>query len=302
VALIEGLNRRKLPYAIDVFGFSEEEGVRYGIPFIGSRAVVSGLDAEEVQLIGPALREFGLDPAGIPDALLSPDVAGYLELHIEQGPVLEHLNLPLGIATAIAGQSRFKVEFCGKANHAGTTPMHLRCDAVSCAAEWVLAVEEHALNTPGLVATVGRFQVDPGATNVIAGTVRASLDVRHESDDVRCRTVQKILQQAEAIATKRGLRAISELRLDQRAVAMDGPLTDLLEEAVRDAGFPAHRMVSGAGHDAMIMARRFPSALLFVRSPGGISHHPDETVYAADVEAALASGARFLQALESRYA
>jgi allantoate deiminase len=212
--------------------------------------------------------------------------------------LLEGLNLPLGIVEAIAGQSRLDLVFEGRANHAGTTPMTLRRDALVCASEWIGAVEGEALATSGLVATVGQLHVSPGAGNVIAGTARASLDVRHVSDETRRDALAHILDRATTIAARRGLSVSWTQRLDQSAVAMDASLVTLLDRAVCDAGFAVHHMVSGAGHDAMIIARRIPSAMLFLRSPGGISHHPDESVLEGDVEATIETGMRFLANME----
>jgi allantoate deiminase len=243
-----------------------------------------------------------LDPTRINGAQASDDAFGYLEFHIEQGPVLESLNLPLGVVEAISGQSRLDVHFEGKANHAGTTPMNLRQDALAGAAEWITIVERDARAIPGAVATVGRMNLSTAATNVVPGSATASLDVRHVDDTVRNDLVARLLRCAEQIATGRCLKVTWEQRLDQPAVAMDFELTQILERAVASAGRPVHRMASGAGHDAMIVARRMPAAMLFLRSPGGISHHPDESVLAEDVEAALEVGMKFLQLLERRHA
>jgi allantoate deiminase len=302
VALLENLAGRALPYAIELIGFSEEEGVRFGVPFIGSRATVGSLDASLIERISSAIRDFGLDPARIPEARLPANVAGYLEFHIEQGPVLEHLGLPLGIVESIVGQSRLMLHFEGQANHAGTTPMALRHDALAGTAEWIGAVERIAGEIQQLVATVGLVTVEPGAGNVIAGAGHASLDLRHASDEVRQCGVRRILEAADAIAQRRGLGLRIEARLDQSAVAMDAGLTARLLRAANAEGIPAHCMTSGAGHDAMILAPHFAAAMLFVRSPGGISHHPSEAVNVEDVEAALACGSRFLVDLERDYA
>jgi allantoate deiminase len=290
LSLVENLRGTRLKNPIVAIGFSEEEGVRYGVPFIGSRALTGTLSADLVNRISPAIREFGLDPAQLPNARVT-RAAGFFEIHIEQGPVLESLNLPLGIVESIAGQTRAVVEFAGHANHAGTTPMHLRHDALAAAAEWISAVEREAAMTPGLVATVGKLEVEPGASNVIAGVARATLDVRHAVDAVRCSAVHNL----RAAASHRGLPVTWTTRMDQPAVAMDPRMTANLERAAAAESVPTHRMVSGAGHDAMILAERCPSAMLFVRSPGGISHHPDETVLVEDVAAAIAVGARFLE-------
>lgn len=284
------LAQRHPPCALEVIGFSEEEGVRFGTPFLGSLALV-GTPLVEPPII-EAIRAFGLDPERIPEAAMSADVKGYVEFHIEQGPVLESLGLPLGVVEAIAGQSRLEVRFNGHANHAGTTPMSLRRDALAGAAEWIALVEREACATAGLVATVGKLEAQPGVANVIAGSVRASLDVRHARDQERARAVAAILGGAERIAARRGLKVEWETRLEQPAVAMQFAG---VERAVEAAGYPVHRMVSGAGHDAMIVACRVPAAMLFLRSPGGISHHPDEAVLPEDVAAALAVGMRFLE-------
>ena len=305
IGLVGLLAGRRLKFPIEVAGFSEEEGVRFGVPFIGSRALVGDIDADLLTRrdargvsVAQAIRDFGLDPSRISEASISTGVLGYLEMHIEQGPVLEALGLPLGVVESIVGQSRLEIRFGGQANHAGTTPMHARRDALAGAAEWMIAVEREARAVADLVATIGCIDVKPGAGNVIPGEATLSLDVRHPEDCVRHEVVDRLLGCARPIATRRGLRVSSESRLDQPSVAMDERLTAALARAVEDSGHPVHRMHSGAGHDAMIMARRMPAAMLFLRSPGGISHHPDESVLVEDVAAALAAGARFLEELE----
>lgn len=298
VELVELLIGRRFHFAIEVVGVSEEEGVRFGVPFIGSRALIGDIDDTLAALAGEAIRAYGLDPSKIPDARVTGPTLGYLEFHIEQGPVLESLNLSLGVVTAIAGQSRFDVRFEGHANHAGTTPMNLRHDALAGAAEWIGAVEREAVAGRDLVATVGKIDARPGAGNVIAGSTAMSLDVRHVDDAIRTGAVARLLDCAQQIAARRGLTFTSELRLDQPAAPMDAGLTEVLAQAVRVGGHSDHRMPSGAGHDAMIMAKQMPAAMLFLRSPGGISHHPDESVLAQDVAAALETGVHFLEQLE----
>jgi allantoate deiminase len=302
LGLIEALNGQKLPFAIELVGFSEEEGVRYSFPYIGSRAVAGRLDSEllaavdrdGISLTG-ALASFGLDPSRIEECELANDIAGYLEFHIEQGVVLESEEMSLGVVRAIAGQSRAEITFTGRASHAGATPMRLRRDAVAAAAEWIGEVERLALETTGLVATVGDVRAHPGAGNVVAGQLRASLDVRHAEDAVRHPAVDSLLARAASIAQRRGLTAVSRVRMDQPAVAMDPRLSALATDAIRRIGIEPLSMVSGAGHDAMILAERVPSAMIFLRSPGGISHHPDESVRLQDVEHALAAGLKFLR-------
>ena len=306
LALLSAIHDRKLPFAIEVVGFSEEEGVRFGTPFIGSRALVSNLDEELLSRqdargisIRDAIADFGLNPAEISQAAMHEDVLGYIEFHIEQGPVLENVNRPLGVVEAIAGQSRVEFTFVGQANHAGTTPMNLRHDALAAAAEWIGTVESHAQKTSGLVATVGAIQANPGAGNVIAGETRLSLDVRHRSDEERKRAVDYFVRQAEDIATRRGLKAKRNVLMDQLAVQMDPFLVKQVEHAIGQARCEPYRMVSGAGHDAMILAGKVPSAMIFLRTPGGISHHPAESVEVGDVEKAIECGVHLLEQLAS---
>jgi allantoate deiminase len=258
--------------------------------------LLSRVDAQGVS-VARALYEFGAGPELPPR-----DYFGYLEMHIEQGPVLESLGLPLGVVAAIVGQTRAEVCFRGAANHAGTTPMHLRHDAMAAAARWIALVERTARVTAGAVATVGSVQTLPGAGNVIAGEVRATLDVRHADDRVREALVNRLRCTAEKIAKRRGLHVEWSVRLEQAAVACSAGMTEILERAVEASGHRVHRIVSGAGHDAMVVASIAPIAMLFLRSPGGVSHHPDESVREEDVDAALVAGAAFLQELEAAHA
>ena len=304
IAIVEELRGQHLPFAIEVIGFSEEEGVRFSKPFLGSLALVGKLDAGTLALtdrngisIRQAMEAYGLDPAQLPSAVLSEGAFAYLEFHIEQGPVLESEDAALGIVEALVGQTRMELVFTGQANHAGTTPMHLRHDAMAAAADWIVGVEDYANSHEGLVATVGKVETSPGAGNVIAGRVTASLDVRHAHDTVRKAAVVAITQLAEAASTRRGVQVTAHTQLEQAAVPLNPHLTTMLHKATIQAGFPNRRMISGAGHDAMILAPVIPSAMLFLRSPGGLSHHPDENVLPQDVEAALATAMEFLAQL-----
>jgi allantoate deiminase len=306
VALLEALHGRRLPFGIEVVGFSEEEGVRFGTPFIGSRALTGRLDEKLLQRedsegisVRNAIESFGLNPKEIPLAAMGDDILAYLEFHIEQGPVLETLKRPLGVVEAIAGQSRLEFTFYGRANHAGTTPMDLRYDAIAGAAEWITAVEREAHKVPGLVSTVGSIEARPGATNVIAGEACLSLDVRHAQDESRTRAVENLVHAAEEIAKRRGLSETQNVRLDQRAVAMDSFLISEIDQAIRKTGCEPHRMVSGAGHDAMILAEKVPAAMIFLRTPGGISHDPAESVAVEDVAKAIECGLHLLDQLAS---
>jgi allantoate deiminase len=301
---VEIAQKLKLPLAIEIIAFSEEEGVRFGVPFIGSRTAAGWFDVALLKLkdaegvtLEAAIRAFGLDPAEIGKAAIGDGALGFFEIHIEQGPVLEEEGLHVAAVTAIVGQTRHTLAWTGHANHAGTTPMHLRRDALAGTAEWIIAVESIAQRTEGLVATVGRVDVEPNVGNVIAGAVRVSLDVRHPNDLERKTAVKTLLAQAEAIAARRGLILQCTRQMDQPAVPMDERLTAFLAEAIEAAGLPVKRMPSGAGHDAMVMSARVPTAMLFLHSPGGISHNPDETVREEDVTAALEACRKFLQRL-----
>ena len=301
VAIAQALN---LPLDLEVIAFSEEEGVRFNVPYIGSRAVAGRFDPALLELkdkdgitVQAAIRDFGLDPVLIHQALLDHSTIGYIEPHIEQGPVLEAESLQVAAVTVIVGQTRMSLNFTGHANHAGTTPMNLRHDALTGAAEWLFAVEDLARSTDGLVATVGKIENEPNVGNVVPGSARVSLDVRHAFDADRRAAVDDLLAKAEAIAARRGLTLESKQLSDQPAAPMDERLTAFLAEAMEAAGFPVKRMTSGAGHDAMVLAARVPTAMLFVRSPGGISHHPSENVLEEDVEASLLVAQKFLQRL-----
>jgi allantoate deiminase len=305
VAAVQALGGRRLPFAMEVLGFSEEEGVRYRTPYLGSRAVCGCFDPALLDrtdaagiTLAEALRHFGLDPAQLPGAAYPRgQVLGYLEAHIEQGPILESLDLPVGVVEAIVGQSRLWVAFAGQAGHAGTLPMEHRRDALPAAAEFVLHVETVARATPGLRATVGALLVEPGAVNVVPGTARLSLDLRHADDAVREQALAALLQRGQDLAAGRGVTFQVEQAEHHAAVPADPRLTEQLAQAVREAGYPPHRLVSGAGHDAAVMAGLAPMAMLFVRSPGGVSHHPDERVHPPDVRTALEVMVRFLSSL-----
>ena len=267
-----------LPFALDVLGFSDEEGVRFGSAYLGSRALAGTLD--------DALLDRADDDGVTVRAALGGTVAsasragerllGYCEVHIEQGPVLEERELPVGVVAAIAGATRAEVRFRGRAGHAGTVPMALRRDAAAALAELVLAVE-----------AVGRLEVRPGAPNVVPGEALGTIDVRHADDAVRAGAVAAIGARAAAIAEARGVETTWRDLLETAAVAMDPALSDRLAAAVRAAGVEPLRLASGAGHDAVALAGTAPVAMLFVRCAGGVSHHPDEAVDAADVAVAL---------------
>lgn len=302
IAVVSG---RYLPFAVEVIAFADEEGLRFQTTYLGSRALAGTLDPaalaaadQDGVTVATAIRAFGGDPDHLAAARRRPDaLLGYVEVHIEQGPVLEALNLPVGIVTAIAGQTRIAVEFAGEAGHAGTVPMELRRDALCAAADLVLAVEETARTLAGLVATVGRLAVEPGAGNVVPGRAALTIDVRHAEDAVRTTAADAIAARALEIARRRGIELAWRVVQATPAVSCAAGLTEALAAAVAAAGHPVHRLPSGAGHDAVALAAIAPVALLFVRCQGGVSHHPAEAVTAADVAAAVAVLDRLLLAL-----
>jgi allantoate deiminase len=303
------LDHLRLPFAIEVCGFADEEGVRYQSACLGSRAAAGLLtrtdlrlkDARGISMVD-AIRRFGGQPARLKQARLDASrLLGYVEAHIEQGPALEEENVAVGIVTAIAGQSRFQLTFTGQAGHAGTTPMRLRRDALCAAAEFILAVEHRAERKAGLVATVGQIQAEPNASNVIPGSVTLALDVRHQTDSVRRTAAAEFQKLARQIAAARQVKASSHLAQQTPSVACSPKLSRLLESAVKMHQPRVVHLPSGAGHDAAILARITPAAMLFIRCKGGISHHPDESASGQDVRVALAVLNDFLRLLASEY-
>lgn len=284
---------RRLPYAVEVVGFGDEEGVRFQATLLGSTAMAGTFDAtllarpgEDGITMADAMRNFGLDPDRLSEAARAPeDVIGYVEVHIEQGPVLESANLPVGIVTAIAGASRFNVGVTGLAGHAGTVPMSERRDALAGAAEMILAVERICAEA-GIVGTVGQALATPGAVNVISGQTSFSLDIRAADDTDRRAAVAAVQTAFEDIAARRALEVSLEATHDAPASPCAPRLADELAAALERAGERALRLPSGAGHDAMAMAALTDIAMLFVRCEGGISHHPDENMTTEDAEVA----------------
>lgn len=297
---------RRLPFAIEVIAFGDEEGSRFPASMFCSRAVAGTLDPATLAVtdaagtdVASALADWDLDIAHLQHAARAPgSVLAYLETHIEQGPVLEAEGLPVGIVTAIAAQRRFALRFDGRAGHAGTTTMALRRDALSAAAEALLAIEGIArAGSDDLVATVGKLQVAPGATNVVPGRVDCTLDVRAGDDATRDAAVLEIERALARISKTRNI-AIAIDPLQTLAASPCAPaLMTRLQHAVAAQGVAPRQLVSGAGHDAMVMAALCPTAMLFVRCAGGISHHPDEHVAPADAELALAVMRHFIEHL-----
>ena len=285
-----------MPFAIEVVGFADEEGARYQTAYLGSKVIAGFFNNNDLKrkdangiAMAAAIESFGGNPARLKQARLNPKkLLGYFEAHIEQGPVLEKKNLAVGIVSAIAGQTRARISFIGHAGHAGTTPMSLRKDALCAAAEFISGVESFAKSKPDLVATVGEISALPGASNVIPGEVRLSLDLRHAKDSVRKPVYRAVEKIAIQIAKRRKIRFNGEVVHETAAVACSGKFSRLLGKVVSRRQKKLIQLPSGAGHDAAVMAKITLAAMLFIRCKGGISHHPDESVKTEDVRVALA--------------
>ena len=310
IEVVHGLHQqgRRLKQAIEIVGFCDEEGTRFGITLLGSRGItgtwpeswLAQTDADGVS-VAQAMVLAGLDPARIHLAARRPEeIAAYLELHIEQGPCLEQEGLALGVVEAINGARRLNCRFTGEAGHAGTVPMSHRKDALAAAAEWMVRVETLTREQGGnRVATVGTLRCAPGAVNVIPGDVTLTLDIRGPHDQPLDALLDTLLNEAQAIASRRQLRFSAEEFYRIAATACDSGLQQVLSEAVQAVQGRSLTLPSGAGHDAIAMAERWPSAMLFVRCKGGISHHPAESVTADDVALAIDAYSRAVSALDA---
>jgi allantoate deiminase len=296
-------SRSPLPFALMAAAFSDEEGVRFQTAYLGSRAFCGLLGQEDLEVSNRegSLRQLlagGQTAVDLPPSAVSRDqLAGYFEVHIEQGPVLEDRNLPVGVVTAIAGQSRFRFNWAGKAAHAGTTPIGLRKDALLGAARFALQAETACTRFPGLVATVGELTVSPNVSNVVPAQITHSLDVRHQDDAVRAAAVAWLCQEADQIATDRKLILERLIVQETASVACDPNLTARLAAATQFVTGTILELPSGAGHDAVILSQLCPVAMLFVRCRDGLSHHPDEFVQRKDIEIALRTAVRFIETL-----
>jgi allantoate deiminase len=300
ISCVADLHRRgrRLPFAIEVTGFADEEGVRFASTLLGSRAVAGTFDESVLNVrdsgglsMREAMAQFGLDPEHIGAAARArSELLAYVELHIEQGPVLEAEKLPVGVVTAISGATRLAAMLTGMAGHAGTVPMALRRDALAGAAECIVAIEEFCRTDQGLVGTVGYIDAMPGATNVIPGRVSFTIDVRAASDAHRKMAVADLVRQIEKIARRRELALQVDVTHENRTVPCAPWLKRQLADAVAAEGFRVFELPSGAGHDGMAMIDIADIGMVFVRCRCGISHHPDEHVDVADADA----GARVL--------
>ena len=306
IAVVEQFyqNNIALPYAIDIIGFGDEEGTRFGSTLLGSRAVAGTWNPAWWDLkdragfsLKQAVIDFGLTPENIRSAARTPDdLLAYLEVHIEQGPVLENENLALGIVTAIAGARRFAIEIQGYAGHAGTVPMPMRKDALVGAALGIVLVENIA-NEFDVVATVGKIECGPGAVNVIPGHAKFTIDIRSGDDQLRDQALAKIQHELDLICIERNLTASWNEIHNAPAVVCADWMQSLQASVLCDMNLPPYRLMSGAGHDAMAMADICDVAMYFVRCKGGVSHHPDESVTVEDVALAIAALATTLQKL-----
>jgi allantoate deiminase len=294
---------RRLPFALEIVGFADEEGTRFNATLLGSRAVAGTFKAEVLDnadkdgvTMREALRAFGLDPAKIGAAAhRREDVLAYAELHIEQGPVLEAEGLAVGVVTAINGATRFAVEIDGMAGHAGTVPMSLRQDALAAAAECVLAIEKRCGSEPELVGTVGKLECLPGAVNVVPGKVRFTIDLRAPRDPMRLAAVDDVLAAMNAVAARRNVR-LGVTKTHEGGVAACAPwLMDQVGAAIAAEGIPVRKLPSGAGHDGMAIIDLTDIAMLFVRCEKGISHNPAEAITLADVETSARVWLRFIE-------
>jgi allantoate deiminase len=307
IAAVQRLHdaKARLPFAIEVIAFADEEGLRYSSTYLGSRAVAGSFDLADLDrtdadgiTMAEAIRAFGGDPARIrEDEWRGGRLLAYCEVHIEQGPVLEARGVPVGIVSAIAGQARYRITFTGAAGHAGTVPMRGRKDALCAAAEFVLAVESDAASHDGVVATVGQISVQAGAANVVPGEVELSLDIRHPDDSVRVERARHLLERGQEIATRRHVDVASELLGENASVPCAPGLASTFAKAIEELGLQVVRLASGAGHDAVPMAAVADVGMLFIRCKGGISHNPAESVTDDDVAVAIDVLGRFLELL-----
>ena len=297
IAAVEALTQadERLPVAIEVIAFGDEEGVRFPTALTGSRAVAGTLDPDLLYArdadgvtVQKALAEVGGDARAYASCARRPeDVLAYLEVHIEQGPVLEAEGLPAGVVTAINGATRARVVVKGEAGHAGTVPMALRRDALAAAAEMVLVVEREGQATADLVATVGQIEARPGSANVVPGAARFTIDVRAPADPTRLAALAVLEASFAAIAERRRVEVTIEPFHDAPAVTCDPGLIEALSAAAARAGITPRLLPSGAGHDAIAIAALCPVAMLFVRCRGGISHNPAEAISVEDADLAV---------------
>jgi allantoate deiminase len=299
-------SQTNLPFHIELIAFSDEEGVRFHTTYLGSKVVAGTFDTSLLATkdgtgisLQEAISNMGGDVTQLKhDNIKADDWLGYFEIHIEQGPVLYEKNIPVAIVKAIAGQRRMELRFSGEAGHAGTVPMHMRNDALCCAAEFVLEVERFAKTNPGnVVATIGTLQIPHAASNVIPGEVVCTLDLRSDNNNTLTACFDTIKKTGESIAARRNIQLRSKVVQETTSLIMDAALNSSLAKAISEAGYEVIELVSGAGHDAVAIAPVAPVCMLFVRCYKGISHNPQEDVELKDIAAALEVSGNFIDNL-----
>lgn len=306
---IENLDSQELPFHIELIAFSDEEGVRFHTTLLGSEAVSGTFDQKLLQkkddtgvTLAEVIEYMGGDPADLPDDAIPPGkCAGYFEIHIEQGPVLYKKNLPVAVVTGISGQQRHELVFSGEAGHAGTVPMEMRRDALCCAAEAAIKVEEEARKTDEIVATIGKLTISDAASNVIPGEVSCTLDIRSSKAEVLAEAGERIHKVVTEVCRNRQVDLHWSTVQQTSPIECDTELSQLLSKSIKQAGFEQVHLASGAGHDALAFANIAPVSMMFVRCYKGISHHPAEHVEPDDIADAIAAADWYLRNLINHY-
>lgn len=307
LTLLKILQEKKIPIKknIEIIGFSDEEGTRYKKNFLGSLGRIGEFPLEylkEKDLEGMSMEEaitdFGLDVSKINKITDFEKGDFFLEIHTEQGFVLQKEGKSLGIVDGIVGQTHWLLEFEGKSNHAGTCLMPDRQDSLACAAEAIFFITQEAKNQQGLVATCGQINNYPNSINVISEKTTVSLDVRHYDNAIKEQFLEKVKTYLQALAVKNNIRFQKKLLGEKKTVECSAAIKNLLDKSFQKQNITDYHLVSGAGHDAMIMAKKVPMAMLFLRSPNGVSHHPSEIVEIADIEQALSVLTEFFCSLD----
>ena len=294
---------KRLPFAVEVIGFADEEGTRFKSTYLGSKAVagtfdldtLDRLDSDEISM-KEALDKFGLKKENIPNAARKKsEISAYLELHIEQGPVLEDNNLAAGIVTEIAGATRLTIEIIGKAGHAGTVPLHLRQDALVTASECIVKLEKIAKASANTVVTVGEISIKPGASNVIPGHAKFTVDLRSSENSVREKVENELQQALQEICTNRKAKLITTKTHSAESTKCSNEVIKQLENAFVQSGYPTYFLPSGAGHDTAAMSDLTETGMIFLRCREGISHNPAESVKSEDIEAGFRIMLKFIE-------
>lgn len=309
ILALQELGDEELPFAVEVLAFADEEGVRFPTALIGPRALAGRFDPDCLNLedrdgvtIQEAMIGFGLQPQDITGLdRRNSAIIGYVETHIEQGPVLEAGGHPIGLVTSIAGIERHQITLQGQSGHAGTVPMHLRRDALAGAAEMIVAVEDFAGSAGDVIATIGRISVSPNAVNVIPGEISMSLEIRSADDEARHHAATAITKTLEAIAERRALTLSAERTYAQPAQPCDATLMARLASAAKSVSDDVPMLPSGATHDASAMAELCPMAMLFVRCRDGISHQPEEFATESDMQVARETLSRLIHDLAATH-